>query len=113
MSGGEIRHAPAAAPAPSNRDVAHRRYKLVCKLQTLAAPETSKEMIFKGRTLFLGQSTTTYTSTISSGSPGQRPTSIVRFDGFKRLNSAPVEAQMTQANASALMSSHPPILSRK
>ena len=44
--------------APHSRSgVAHRRYILLCKLQTLAAPGTTKEMIFEGRTLLLGQST--------------------------------------------------------
>jgi hypothetical protein len=36
--------------------VAHRRYKVVCELQTLAASGTTEKVIFKGRTLFLGQS---------------------------------------------------------
>ena len=40
----------------SRSGVAHRRYILLCKLQTLTAPGTTEKVLFKGRTLFLGQS---------------------------------------------------------
>jgi hypothetical protein len=40
--------------------VAHRRYKIVCKLEKLAAPWTTNEMIFKGCTLFFGRRETSW-----------------------------------------------------
>jgi len=35
--------------------MARRRYEVVCELQTLAAAGATEKVIFKNRTLFLGQ----------------------------------------------------------
>jgi len=54
----------------------YRRCEFMCKLQTLAAMVATEEVIFKGYTLFLGQSTKRYASTVSSRSAEERTASM-------------------------------------